>query len=277
MGIIHGDNLAVMRGMESASVDLVYLDPPFCTGRVFGEGAMSFDDRWSWSPELGRAAHTKTVASLFGLLGPTPLMAYLAFMSQRLVEIHRLLRETGTLYLHVDPTASHYLKVLLDGIFGADHFRNEVVWRYRRWPTKSSCFQRMHDTILVYGRGPSPTFHTLYGYEELAESTKASFGTRKQNKATRTEDCESQGPPLSDVWDLNRLAPIAKERTGYPTQKPERLLERVILASSSPGDTVLDPFCGSGTTLAVAERLGRKAIGIDQNPAAVSIASSRIA
>lgn len=277
MGIIHGDNLAVMRGMGPASVDLVYLDPPFCTGRVFGEGAMSFDDRWSWSPELGRAAHTKTVAALFGLLGPTPLMAYLAFMSQRLVELHRLLRETGTLYLHVDPTAGHYLKVLLDGIFGADRFRNEVVWRYRRWPTKSSCFQRMHDTILVYGRGPSPTFHTLYGYEELAESTKASFGTRKQNKATRITDCESQGPPLSDVWDVNRLAPIAKERTGYPTQKPERLLERVILASSNPGDTVLDPFCGSGTTLAVAERLGRKAIGIDQNPAAVSIASSRIA
>lgn len=277
MGIIHGDNLAVMQGMESASVDLVYLDPPFCTGRVFGEGAMSFDDRWSWSPELGRAAHTKTVAALFGLLGPTPLMAYLAFMSQRLVELHRLLRETGTLYLHVDPTASHYLKVLLDGIFGAKRFRNEVVWRYRRWPTKSSCLQRMHDTILVYGRGPSPTFHTLYGYEELAASTKSSFGTRKQNKASRVEDCESKGPPLSDVWDVNVLAPIAKERTGYPTQKPERLLERVILASSSPGDTVLDPFCGSGTTLAVAERLGRKAIGIDQNPAAVSIASSRIA
>lgn len=284
MGIIHGDSLAVMRGMESASVDLVYLDPPFCTGRVFGEGAMSFDDRWSWSPELGRAAHTRTVAALFGLLGPAPLMAYLAFMSQRLVELHRLLRETGTLYLHVDPTASHYLKVLLDGIFGADRFRNEVVWRYRRWPTKSSCFQRMHDTILVYGRGPSPTFHTLYGYEELAESTRASFGTRKQKadfssgrRKPSVETGESQGPPLSDVWDVSLLAPIAKERTGYPTQKPERLLERVILASSNPGDTVLDPFCGSGTTLAVAERLGRKAIGIDQNPAAVSIASSRIA
>ncbi len=257
--IHHGDNLPILQAMPPASVGLVYLDPPFNSGRAYGEGDLSFSDRW---------ATTDT---------------YRDFMWLRLVELHRVLAPTGTLYLHCDPTMSHHLRLLLDQVFDAANFRNEVVWRYRRWPGKAGHFQRMHDTLLVYGRSSTTTFHALHGYETLAPSTLATFGTKRQrsdfasgHRKPGLTDVESEGPPLSDVWEIGILAPMSKERTGYPTQKPEKLLERVILASSNPGDVVLDPFCGSGTTLAVAQRLGRVPIGIDQNPHAVEIARRRI-
>jgi site-specific DNA-methyltransferase (adenine-specific) len=206
-------------------------------------------------------------------------------MAPRLVELRRVLKKTGSLYLHCDPVASHYLKVLLDSIFGAGCFKNEIVWRYRRWPARARRFQRMHDVLLFYTASPGSehTFHTLYGYEKLAESTLYAFGTKKQradfssgHRKPGVEDAETQGPPLSDTWEVGVIAAIGRERTGYPTQKPEALLERVIRASSNEGDVVLDPFCGSGTALAVAEWLGRKWIGIDVAPLAIDVTRERL-
>jgi site-specific DNA-methyltransferase (adenine-specific) len=301
-----GDNLAVLREhVADASVDLVYLDPPFASARDFtllegvrperrkrGE-AFAFGDTWAWD-DAARASFAELVArggdagralaALRELAGEGPMLAYLAHVAPRLVELRRALRDTGSLYLHCDPTASHYLKVLLDRVFGAGAFQNEIVWRYRRWPAKARRFQRMHDVLLFYAKSRAHRFTTLYGYEKLADSTLKAFGTKRQvadfssghRKPAQLEE-ESPGPPLSDVWDVPILAPIAKERVGWPTQKPEALLERVILASSAPGDVVLDPYCGSGTTLVVAQRLGRRFLGIDRSTLALELTERRLA
>lgn len=303
-----GDNLEVLRErFEPASVDLVYLDPPFQSGRdyrlVRRSGTQrgkardtedAFDDTWEWGDEAARAFEDATsrggalataLSSLRALVGDVDLMAYLTMMAVRLAELRRVLRPTGGLYLHCDPTASHYLKLVLDAVFGAAAFRNEIVWRYRRWPAKAHRFQRMHDVLFLYAASEAHemTFHTLYGYEDLAESTKKTFGTKKQradfssgHRKPSVEDEASLGPPLSDVWEIGVIAPIAYERTGYPTQKPEALLERIILASSNEGDVVLDPFAGSGTTLAVASRLGRSAIGIEKGRVAIDVIKKRL-
>ncbi len=323
--IFHGDNLAVLRKhVADASVDLVYLDPPFQSGRDYhlifeprGENrgekrvhAQAFKDTWKWGPEAeesyaeidavsGRPA--AALRSLRAMVGESDLMAYLCMMTPRLVELRRVMKASGSLYLHCDPTSSHYLKVLLDSIFGPACFRNEVIWRYRRWPAKARRFQRMHDVLLFYTASPGKlhTFNTLYGYERLADSTRKTFGIKKQradfssgHRKPSVEDVDTKGPQLSDFWDLDDveangtpssdawevgvIAPIGKERTGYPTQKPEALLERVILASSNPGDVVLDPFCGCGTAIAVARRFGRRWIGIDLQKAAVAIVRRRM-
>jgi site-specific DNA-methyltransferase (adenine-specific) len=312
-----GDNLDVLRRhVADQSVDLVYLDPPFQSGKDYsavfvshrGEHddarprAEAFRDTWAWGPtseatftELrnGGAPVGRTLAALGAILGPSPLLAYLTMMAPRLVELQRVMKPTASLYLHCDPTASHYLKVLLDGVLGPSCFRNEVIWRYRRWPAKARRFQRMHDVLLFYSANASGhTFNTLFGYERLAPSTLKTFGTKKQradfssgHRKPSVEPVETKGPPLSDFWDVEGaleqplsdawevgvIAAIGRERTGYPTQKPEALLERVIRASSNEGDVVLDPFCGCGTTAAVAERLGRRWIGIDVAHLAMNI------
>jgi site-specific DNA-methyltransferase (adenine-specific) len=322
--LYYGDNLDVLRQhVADSSVDLAYLDPPFQSGRDYsvlfgpdgGESddararAEAFKDTWSWGPEAEASladgqrsdpAVADTLRALRAILGPSALMAYLAMIAPRLVELRRVLKKSGSLYLHCDPTASHYLKVLLDGVFGAACFRNEVIWRYRRWPAKARRFQRMHDVLLLfYTASPSTnhTFNTLFGYEKLAESTLKTFGTKKQradfssgHRKPGVEEADTQGPPLSDFWETSEvwaegvplsdawevgvIAAIGRERTGFPTQKPEALLERVIRASSNPGDVVLDPFCGSGTTVAVAERLERRWIGIDATHLALNILRS---
>ncbi len=300
-----GDNLDVLRRhVGDASVDLVYLDPPFQSGRDYSiafeprsgkperERAKAFKDTWKWGPEAAAAyAHAEqgtggsTVRALRAILGESDIMAYLCMMAPRLVELRRVLEPTGSLYLHCDPTASHYLKVLLDGIFGPACFRNEIIWRYRRWPARARRFQRMHDVLLFYtaSAGHEHTFNTLLGYEKLSESTLKAFGTKRQradfssgHRKPGVDDVETQGPPLSDVWEVGVIAAIGRERTGYPTQKPEALLERVIRASSNEGDVVLDPFCGCGTSIAVAERLGRRWIGIDVSPVATGIVRDRM-
>lgn len=301
-----GDNLDVLRAsIADDSVDLVYLDPPFNTAQDYAllygvrperqreAKVEAFGDSWAWD-DAARMAHAELVTgggavgrALEGLrllVGEGGMLAYLVYMAPRLVELRRALKATGSLYLHCDPTASHYLKALLDGVFGPDAFRNEVVWRYRRWPAKSRRFQRMHDVLLFYGKTREHRFTPLYGYEGLAESTLKTFGTKRQvadfssghRKPGQTDD-ESPGPPLSDVWDVKVIAPIAKERVGWPTQKPEALLERVILASSREGDVVLDPCCGSGTTLVVAQRFGRRFIGIDGSSVALHLTERRLA
>lgn len=302
-----GDNLDVLRRhVPDASVDLVYLDPPFQSGRSYPmlfelrgrdkapPPVRAFEDTWRWGPGA-EAAHDEVVAAggrpaaamlaLRQLLGESDMLAYLCMMAPRLVELRRALRKAGSLYLHCDATASHYLKVLLDAIFGPACFRNEVIWRYRRWPAAARQFQKMHDVLLVYSRSEAGEhkFNTLYGYERLADSTLKTFGTKRQradfssgHRQPGVEDEETLGPPLSDVWEVGVIAAIAKERLGYPTQKPEALLERVIRASTDEGDTVLDPFCGSGTALAVAQRLGRRWIGIDATHLALGVVRHRL-
>lgn len=265
IALLHGDNAVLLRqlaGAPGSTVTLAYLDPPFLTGRVhtMPDGRVAFDDRW---PDLD---------------------TYLAELEERLVAVFALLAADGCMVIHVDPTVSHYVKVNCDAAFGHDSFASEIIWRYRRWPAKTTNFQRMHDVLLRYRKDPhvEPRWNQLH--EPIAASTRKAWGTKKQravfvnghrSKSSKT-DGDTAGAPLSDVWDLGVIAPISKERTGYPTQKPETLLERLILALTDPGDLVLDPYAGSGTTLAVAERLGRRAIGIDASPVAIEVARKRL-
>ncbi len=274
--LIAGDNLTALEELAAAGarVELAYLDPPFFTQRLHlrtrrkGRGAAlersyapAFDDRWP------------------------SFEAYLQAIEARIARVRELLSDDGAMVLHVDPTASHYLKVACDRIFGRDAFASEIIWRYRRWPAKTKNFQRVHDVLLRYVRDPrrEPRFVQLY--EPLAASTVATWGKTRQLAAfgrdgrrvrsTRTAE-PSPGVPLGDVWEIGVIAPVARERTGYPTQKPEALLERIVGACSHPGDTVLDPYAGSGTTLDVAARLGRSAIGIDASPEAIDVMRRRL-
>ena len=287
------DNLEVMRGMNSGSIDLIYLDPPFNTKKQYkasigspAEGA-KFNDIWTdeqieyeWYGEIAKQNEALyKVIQASELIYDKSMRIYLTAMSIRLIEMKRLLKATGSIYLHCDPTASHYLKLVMDSIFGKQNFRNEVVWSYRRWPSKHPNFQRMHDIILRYG--DNPIWNQLY--EELAESTLKIWGTKRQiaeisakkRRPSQLQE-ESPGAPMRDVWDIGVIAPSSKERTGYPTQKPLALLERIIKASSNEGDIVLDPFCGTGTTLVAAERLGRRWVGIDISSSAGDITKFRI-
>ncbi|MEE9455247.1 MAG: DNA methyltransferase [Paracoccaceae bacterium] len=216
-------------------------------------------------------------------LGENDMMAYLTMMAVRLIELHRVLKDTGSLYLHCDPTASHYLKILLDAVFGKKCFQNEVIWSYRRWPTKAERFQRMHDVILFYGKTTEVgTFNTLF--QEASESSKKRWKGKKQ-KVTFTESgqrnpteetLEDATVPLNSVWPMPIIAPASKERLGYPTQKPVALLERIVQASSNEGDVVLDPFCGCGTTVHAAQKLNRNWIGIDVTHLAIGLIERRL-
>jgi site-specific DNA-methyltransferase (adenine-specific) len=278
--LVRGDNLpalGALAGQIEGRVMLAYLDPPFFTGRrhervirqrdphsgeLLRASAPGFDDRWS------------------------DLAEYLGALAQRIVLVRRLLAPEGCLVLHVDPKTSHYAKVLCDEIFGPRCFASEIIWRYRRWPSKTKNFQRVHDVLLRYVRDPgaTPRFEQLY--EPLAPSTLQTWGTGKQlavvdakgrRRRSSTTQQPTPGTPLGDVWDIGIIAPVARERTGYPTQKPEALLERLVRACTAPGDLVLDPYAGSGTTLVVSARLGRRALGIDENPEALALARARLA
>jgi site-specific DNA-methyltransferase (adenine-specific) len=297
--LIHGDNIAELRRMAAGSVDLAYADPPFRTGEIFRarSGAVAYSDRWAWTHD-----EEATISELAQMPGETPRWvlralitllelyerkadgAFLVHLAVRLVELRRLLAPRGVCVVHIDDTMTHLVRVLMDAAFGREQFVNEIVWRYRRWPTPSKRLQRMHDVLLVYVASDSHTFNALPGYEPLAESTQRTFGGAKQRAVVRdkqrvkseTTDEWSAGPPLSDVWDIPVVAPSGHERTGYPTQKPEALLERVILSFSNEGDTVLDPYCGSGTALAVAEKHGRKWIGMDASNVAIETSLRRL-
>jgi DNA modification methylase len=210
---------------------------------------------------------------------------YLAALAPRIAAARELLLPEGCLVLHVDPKTSHYLKVLCDQIFGRDCFASEIIWRYRRWPAKTPNFQRVHDVLLRYVRDSRvpPRFQQLY--EPLAPSTLATWGTRKQRAVTdesgrRTRSSvtaeATPGAPLGDVWEIGIVAPVAKERTGYPTQKPEALMTRLIESCTAPGDWVLDCYAGSGTTAAAARKLGRAALSIDESARALQVARKRL-
>ncbi|CAN5882518.1 site-specific DNA-methyltransferase [soil metagenome] len=302
--LYYGDNLDVMRRhISDESVDLVYLDPPFNSNATYnvlfreksGERAAAqikaFEDTWQWDQAAassyqqvveGGGTVARAMRALRDLLGDNDMTAYLAMMAPRLIELRRVLRPTGSLYLHCDPTASHYLKLLLDAVFGVGSFQNEVVWSYRRWPSKQPRFQRMHDTLLFYSRSPGAPGTFNVDFEENSPSYQKRFkgktqvldpvtGTRKL-----TSEADSKGLPRRDVWDISIIAGVGKERLGYPTQKPEALLERIIRASSNPGDTILDPFCGCGTSVSVAQRLGRHWMGIDITHLAIGLMKHRL-
>ena len=284
-----GDCLEVMRGMNSQTVDLIYLDPPFNSNAnyaapVGSAAAAAFKDTWTLSDvdaewiNLIEQKHPAVHRVLLAAMTDSD-KSYLAYMAARLLEMPRLLRPTGSIYLHCDPTMSHYLKLLMDAVFGHRNFRNEIVWSYRRWPAKQSNFQRMHDIVLRYSAGGSPTWNQLY------EPHSESFQKRFKGKANvldpgattkRPAEHDTPGLPLRDVWDISIIAGSAKERIGYPTQKPLALLDRIIKASSNEGDMVLDPFCGCATTLVAADRLGRQWAGVDLSAKAAELVVQRV-
>lgn len=277
-----GDCLQVMKGIEEDSVDLIYLDPPFFSNKnyevIWKDGAeiRAFEDcHWY--------EHGKRRNSIY---------VYIEWMRERLEECKRVLKDTGTIYLHCDWHASHYLKVMMDEIFGLRNFRDEIVWGYSgRESPKQKMFARKHDTILFYTKKDKYTFNTQfkpYRKEYIEQFFKYNdndgqglYQTQPDGKGSRYKQYlnKSKGHPINDVW--SDIRPISNfgaqyERLGYPTQKPEALLERIIKASSNKGDVVLDPFCGCGTTLSVAKKLKRNWIGIDISPTGCKLIARRI-
>lgn len=313
------DNLEQLTQFPDDCIDLIYLDPPFFSNRqyevIWGDEAevRSFEDRWEGG-----------------------IQVYIGWMRERLMEMWRVLRPTGSLYLHCDPHASHYLKVALDGIFGMANFRNEITWKRTTAHSSAKKFAPVHDSILYFTKSKSRTWNTprmdysdeyldryykfndgdgrLYWRADLCGAgvrhgssgqpwrgfDPAAKGMHWAFKVERLDQLDSEGriywpgggsgwpqykryrdelkgKAVSDIWDdINRINPVGKERLGYPTQKPEALLHRIISASSNKGDIVLDPFCGCGTTVTVAERMQRKWIGIDVSPTAVELMKRRL-
>ena len=354
--LYYGDNLDILRRyLKDESVDLVYLDPPFNSAQNYnaffhekdGTDAASqiraFEDTWHWDIETKRAYDAVTeqpgkvsdvMQAFYTFLGGNDMMAYLTMMAPRLVELRRVLKPTGSLYLHCDPTASHYLKLLCDAIMGKDNFRSEIVWKRTSAHSSARRCGPVHDVIFVYSKTDDYIWNQIYQpYDDqyLAERFKrgeakkwkdadlTGAGTRngetghswrgfdvtakgrhwafppseldkldvkgmiywpkKEGGWPRMKKFleDADGVPLQDVWtDVTPLNSQAKERLGYPTQKPVALLERIIQASSNPGDMVLDPFCGCGTTIDAAEKLGRQWIGIDVTQLAISLIKNRL-
>jgi site-specific DNA-methyltransferase (adenine-specific) len=352
--LFYGDNLPILREhVSSESVDLVYLDPPFnsqATYNVLFRGTErdasqaqieAFEDTWHWSieaeavfDELLHSGHTRVADLLQALrrsLGPSDIMAYLVMMAVRLIELHRVLRDTGSLFLHCDPTASHYLKILLDSIFGPENFRNEIVWRrYSSHGNVSRRYGSIHDILLFYSKSDQAKWRPQFGplddeyvttffrhvesesgrryrlqnvtnpnpdrpnltYEwnghrrvwkwslermqQLHDSGKLQYSSTGFPGLKQYLD-ESKGRALQDIWmDIPSLQSNTTERLGYQTQKPVALLKRILESTTDAGDVVLDPFCGCGTTIAAAQELGRRWIGIDVTHLAISLIERRL-
>lgn len=357
--LYYGDNLQVLRdSIATESIDLVYLDPPFNSQATYnvlfrapsGEQSQAqieaFEDTWHWNETAERAfdevmhsgntAAADLLRALRSFLGENDMMAYLTMMAIRLLELHRVLKPTGSLYLHCDPTASHYLKILLDSVFGPNNYRNEIVWKRTSAHSSAKRFGPVHDTILFYTKSDSYCWNRLFqdydqAYIELFFDQKDEDGRRwkrtdltgagirhgETGRVWRGIDVTAKGRhwaypprelermdaagkihwpkkergmprlkqypedlpgvPLQDVvTDIRPMHNLSAERLGYPTQKPVALLERLIAASSNPGDLVLDPFCGCGTTIHAAETLKRDWIGIDVTHLAISLIEKRL-
>ena len=264
--VIFGDNLPILKGLDDASVQLIYIDPPFNTGRTQKRGTAT-SKRTETGGRVGfKGLRYETIRETV-LSYDDEFADYWAFLEPRLEEAWRLLNQTGTLYLHLDYRESHYAKVLLDALFGRDCFLNEIIWAYdyggkskNRWPAK-------HDTILVYVKDPAKYF---FNSTEVDREPYMAPGLVTPEKVAK-------GKLPTDVWWHTIVSPTGKEKTGYPTQKPMGVLRRVIQASSSEGDLVLDFFGGSGTTGAVAAELGRRFILIDQNRESIEVIRERFA
>ncbi len=258
------DNMSRLAALPSNSVDLIYLDPPFFSNRhyevIWGDEAevRSFEDRWE-----GGIYH------------------YVGWMRERIMEMWRVLKPTGSMYLHCDWHACHYLKVMCDEVLGEEHFSNEIIWYYKGAGVSPRRWARRHDNILWYTKGKDWYFNPDPVRDEYAESTKERFshyiGNVRGAHDFGPQTLNPKGKHPDDVWQIRIVAPSAKARLGYPTQKPEELLERIILSSSKEGDVVLDPFAGCGTTVVVAHRLKRQWIGIDISPTACNLMIRRLA
>ena len=270
------DNLDVLQGINSECVDLIYLDPPFNKKKTFtapigssAEGA-SFRDifkrehvknEWLEAIEQDNDKIHTFLGSVKTIEGRTSYnFCYLSYMAIRLTEMHRILKDTGSLYLHCDATMSHYLKILMDIIFGEKNFRNEIIWCYSGGGTPEKDYPRKHDTLLRYVKTDDYVFNV--SYKAYKENTQM-VGKHSTLSGGKEIDLH-RGTPITDWWiDIRTATGWAKERVGYPTQKPLALLERIIKASSHEGDMVLDPFCGCATTCVASEKLGRHWVGID--------------
>ena len=264
--ILLGDNLDVLAGFEDETFQLAYLDPPFNTGKLQTRQTIETksDANGDRNGFGGRRYATRLLAESSYR---DSFDDYLGFLEPRLREVHRLLDGTGTLYFHIDYREAHYCKLLLDELFGRDSFLNEIVWAYdygartkRRWPAK-------HDTILVYVKDPGAYY---FDAEAVDREPYMAPGLVGPEKAAR-------GKLPTDVWWHTIVSPTGREKTGYPTQKPEGLLRRMVQASTRPGDWCLDPFAGSGTLGAVARDLERRYVLVDSNPDAVEVARKRLA
>jgi site-specific DNA-methyltransferase (adenine-specific) len=358
--LFYGDNLYILREyIPSESIDLIYLDPPFNSSRSYNvlfkdeSGTESeaqitaFEDTWHWSiateqtySELLTVAPdhvAKMIESLRDFIGTNQMMAYLVMMAARLVELHRVLKLTGSLYLHCDPTASHYLKIILDTIFGPQNFRNEIVWKRTSARSDSHKWNHIHDTLLFYSKSSTYTWNTQYTpydeeyvegfYRTVEKDTGRRFtlsdlmaagirhgssgkpwrgidpntrGNHWKYTIERLEELDREGriywpekeggvprykryldemPGVaiqSIITDISPLSAQSAEKLGYPTQKPIALLDRIIQASSNPDCVILDPFCGCGTAIASAQKLGRKWIGIDITHLAIALQKYRL-
>ena len=293
--LYYGDNLEILREhIKDETINLIYLDPPFNSNKdynvLFGEknGTQSpaqmkaFEDTWQWDRKAEETYREivenlpKKIADLIkafrSFLGGNDMMAYLVMMAIRIYELYRVLKPTGSIYLHCDPTASHYLKLVMDAVFGFNQFQNELIWHYQTGGASKARFSRKHDVILFYTKSQTWEFHG----ERIAipRSEKALARARNPKGARIAIDDNIKNP--NDVLIIQQMNPMAKERLGYPTQKPEALLERIIKASSNEGDLVLDPFCGCGTTITVAEKFKRRWIGIDITHLAITLIKHRL-
>lgn len=287
--IYYGDCLEVLREMRSEQVDLIYLDPPFNSERNYNvvfthdlnrnerSQFRAFTDTWHWGDKAAERVSQITdavshpahdvVSGLYRILGESSDMSYLSYMAQRIAELKRVLKPTGTIYLHCDPTMSHYLKLVLDSIFGDNNCRNEIIWYYRGAGVPNLDFARRHDVIFRYAH-ENRYFNPDPARQPYATATVDRFEHHIGNVRGDQDFGEQELHPLGKwpddvLTDIQPIAPSARERTGYPTQKPLALLDRIIKVSSKEGDFVLDPFCGCGTGMVSAHKLGRKWAGID--------------
>lgn len=267
--ILLGDCLKELKKIDDKSIDLIYLDPPFFSQKTHSLKSrdnskhFSFEDNWE------------------------DMHAYKGYIQQRLMECKRVLKETGSIFLHCDRSASHHLRIALDEIFGANNFQSEIVWAYKRWSNAKKGLLNSHQIIFFYSKSPSFKFNKKFDSYSPTTNIDQIFQKRMRDQNGKTKykietdgsyDLmeEKSGVPLSDVWEIPYLNPKANERVGYPTQKPIILLERIIELVTNEGDIVLDPFCGSGTTLVAAKLLQRKYIGIDKSEDAVQLTEKRL-
>lgn len=266
--ILLGDCTKVLKSIDSNSVDLVYMDPPFFTQRDHSlrdreNNEYRFTDKWR------------------------NIQEYISFIKEVLIECKRVLKKTGSIYLHCDKTASHYLRVALDEIFDMKNFQSEIIWNYKRWSNSKKGLLNSHQVIYFYSKSSEFNFNTIFtdyspttNIDQILQERER--GKNGKSKYKRDENGnvilakEKKGVPMSDIWDLPYLNPKAKERVGYPTQKPVLLLNRIIQISSNEGDIVLDPFCGSGTTCISAKSLNRIFIGIDISSDAIELTRKRL-
>ena len=267
--IYQGDCLEVMKGFKGESIDMIYLDPPFFTNKTHHLSSRdrkthyNFDDIWD------------------------SYKSYAEFMHVRLMEARRILKDTGSIFIHCDKNANHILRFVGEDVFGQENFLSEIIWSYKRWSNSAHNLTPNHQTILFFAKTANYKFNKIYA--DYSETTNVDQILQKRSrdvhgKAVYAREAdgtiisadEKKGVPLADVWEIPFLNPKAKERTGYPTQKPILLLDKMIEISTDEGDMVLDPFCGSGTTLVAAKIKGRKFIGIDISAEAVDLTKSRL-